>query len=369
MRGFDEMKILISCGGTAGHINPGIAIANKLKSIVKEVDILFVGTEKGMENTLVPKEGYELKTIKARGLKRKISFDLFKAAFDAISGYNEARTIIKQFKPDVVVGTGGYACFPVVLAACMMRIPSLIHEQNAFPGLANRILSRFADVVAISFDESRQYFNRAKKIEFTGNPVREEIFAIDKKTARQRLNIPQNNKVVVVTGGSLGAKKINDTVMSMIRNNYNGEFEIIFSTGKRYYDEIINSLEGREIKGVKIVPYIYNAAEVYNAADIMVCRAGAITCSELAAAGIPSILIPSPNVTANHQEHNARALEKKGAAYVILEKELSPNILYDRLISMLSDQSKLNAMSRHAFAAGTRDAAIKLAQTIMRLIK
>lgn len=361
------MKVLISGGGTAGHINPGIAIANKLKSMQREVDILFVGTQKGMENTLVPKEGYELRIIKATGLKRKISLDVLKAAFNVISGYYEARAIIKQFKPDVVVGTGGYVCFPVVLAACMMRVPSLIHEQNAFPGLTNRVLSRFVDVVAISFDESRQFFKTAKKIEFTGNPVRDEIFLIDKKQARYRLNIPVDKKLVVVTGGSLGAKKINDTVISMINNYYKGEFEIIFSTGKRYYDEIIKSFQGRDIKGVKIVPYIYNAAEVYNAADVMVCRAGAITCSELAAAGIPSILIPSPNVTANHQEHNARALERKGAAHVILEERLTASLLYEKLITMLSEPATLNAMSNKALEIGARDAAIKLAQTIMNL--
>lgn len=367
MRGFDAMKILISGGGTAGHINPGIAIANKLKTMTQEAEILFVGTQKGMESTLVPKEGYAIKTIKARGLKRKFSLDVFKAAFDAISGYNEARRIIKQFKPDVVVGTGGYVCFPVVLAACMMRIPALIHEQNAFPGLANRILSRFANVVAISFEESRKYFNKAKKIEYTGNPVREEIFSIDKKTARHKLNIPENEKLVVVTGGSLGAKKINETIISMIKNYYKGEFKIIFSTGKRYYDETIKNFEGHELKGVKIVPYIYDAADVYNAADIMVCRSGAITCSELAAAGIPSILIPSPNVTSNHQEHNARALEKRGAAYVIREDKLTSNLLYEKLTYMFSNPQILYDMCQNAYKAGARDAATKLAEIIMRL--
>ncbi|MEG6611911.1 undecaprenyldiphospho-muramoylpentapeptide beta-N-acetylglucosaminyltransferase [Pseudoclostridium thermosuccinogenes] len=364
------MKVLMAGGGTAGHINPGLAIANYLKQKHPDAQIKFVGTERGLETRLVTREGYELELIKVRGFKRKLSFDTIIAIKELFQGMVEARKIIKRYKPDIVIGTGGYVCGPVLFNAAMMKIPTLIHEQNAYPGVTNKILSRYADAVAISFKESEKYFKSAKKIALTGNPVRDEILHTDKVSARKRLGISSNSRVVVVVGGSRGAQNINNSVVDMLKKYYNSnDFNIIFATGEAQYDRTMESL-GKDIAPtVEVVPYIYNAADVYAAADLMVCRAGAITLSELTAMGIPAILIPSPFVTANHQEYNARSLEKNGAAVVILEKELSGNVLYNQIMSLLKNREQLSRMASNSKKMGITNATEKIYSMIREVMK
>jgi len=364
------LKVLMAGGGTAGHINPGLAIANYLKQKHPDAQIKFVGTERGLETRLVTREGYELELIKVRGFKRKLSFDTIIAIKELFQGMVEARKIIKIYKPDIVIGTGGYVCGPVLFNAAMMKIPTLIHEQNAYPGVTNKILSRYADAVAISFKESEKYFKSAKKIALTGNPVRDEILHTDKVSARKRLGISSNSRVVVVVGGSRGAQNINNSVVDMLKKYYNSnDFNIIFATGEAQYDRTMESL-GKDIAPtVEVVPYIYNAADVYAAADLMVCRAGAITLSELTAMGIPAILIPSPFVTANHQEYNARSLEKNGAAVVILEKELSGNVLYNQIMSLLKNREQLSRMASNSKKMGITNATEKIYSMIREVMK
>jgi len=351
------MKVMIAGGGTAGHINPGLAIAKYIKIKEPEAEILFVGTEKGLEMKLVPREGFSLKTIKVKGFKRKLSFDTLVSIKELFQGVVGARKLIKEFKPDVVIGTGGYVCGPVVFMASRLKIPTLIHEQNVLPGATIKILSRFADVVSISFEESGEYLKSAKKKVLTGNIINAEMFQNDKAKARKKLGIDVNEKVVVVVGGSLGAEKINQSVIEMLSSYYTIEdFKIIFSTGEKQYEKVIEKLGCKKPISAEIVPYIYDAVNVYCSADLIVSRAGAIITGEITALGIPSILIPSAYVTENHQEFNARSVERKGAAIVLLEKDLTGRVLYELIMRLINDKNRLDKMSESAKLIGVKNA-------------
>jgi len=363
------LKVIIAGGGTAGHINPGIAIAKYIREKHPDAEILFIGTKRGMETKLVPYEGFEIKLIRVKGFRRKISLDTLITVKELFLGICEARKIIRQFKPDIVIGTGGYVCGPVVFVASMMKIPTLIHEQNAFPGITNRILSRFVDAVAISFKESERYFKSKEKLVYTGNPVRQEILKADRVSAREKLGKDLKKPLVVVVGGSLGAERINNTIVEMLKKRTGQySFNMIFATGNGQYDRVKQLLQGVKTPNVDIVPYIYDAANVYAAADLIVCRAGAITCSELTALGVPAIMIPSPNVVANHQEYNARALEKNGAAVVILEKDLSEELLYNQIENLLKDRKQLRKMSENSKKSGITNATEKIYGIINKLV-
>lgn len=364
------MKVLISGGGTAGHINPGIAIAKYIKDRNPKAEILFIGTRKGLETKLVPRENFELKLISVRGFRRKLSFDTLVAFKELFQGLFEARKVIREYRPDIVIGTGGYVCGPVVFNASTMKIPTLVHEQNAFPGVTNRILSRFVDRVAISFKESDKYFKNSKKTIFTGNPIRNEMFNVSREVARKKLELPNDKPLVVVFGGSRGAENINSNVVELIKKyGQESKFNLIFATGDAQHGKISGELEGYVPSNINVVPYIYDMGNVMAAADLVVCRAGAITISELTALGVPSIMIPSPYVTANHQEYNARALEKQGAAVVILEKNLNSTLLYEQIAGLLGNREQLKKMSSNARKMGITNASEKIYGMIEELVK
>ncbi|HEX9063238.1 MAG TPA: undecaprenyldiphospho-muramoylpentapeptide beta-N-acetylglucosaminyltransferase [Clostridia bacterium] len=359
------MRILIAGGGTAGHINPGIAIAKKLIERDKSTEVLFIGTKKGLETKLVPREGFTLETIRVKGFIRKLSLDTLVAVKELFQGILDARKIIKNFKPDIVVGTGGYVCGPVVLNASLMGIPTVIHEQNAFPGVTNKLLSRFVDTIAISFKESASFFKNPKKVVFTGNPVRGELLDADRNLSRQKLGLTPEDFLVVIFGGSRGAEKINEAVSDMLLSNYKpGELNIIFATGEAQYEKISSKLKEVKPKSLDVVPYIYDMGNVLPAADLVVCRAGAITLGEIAVLGLPSVIIPSPYVTANHQEHNARSFEEQGAAVVILEKDLNGDILYNQIKSLEKNREQLAKMARNSKKCSIPNAADKITQII-----
>ncbi|MCX7710927.1 MAG: undecaprenyldiphospho-muramoylpentapeptide beta-N-acetylglucosaminyltransferase [Clostridia bacterium] len=364
------MRVLITGGGTAGHINPGLAIAKFIKSKDENTEIIFVGTQKGLETKLVPREGFELKTIRVRGFRRKLSMDTFVTIKELFQGILEARKVIREFKPDVVIGTGGYVCGPVVFNASLMKIPTMIHEQNAFPGVTNRILSRFANAVAISFKESTKYFKNAKKLVLTGNPIRNEVLMAERTLARQKLKISSDAQLVVIFGGSRGAEKINESVVQMALEHYKAsDCNVIFAPGEAQYEKIVTMLGNQVPQTFSVAPYIYNMGEVLAASDLVICRAGAITISELTALGIPSIIIPSPYVTANHQEHNARALEEQGAAVVILEKNLNGNILYQQMTDLVKNKEQLGKMGKNAKKMGVTNASEKIYAMIQEIIR
>lgn len=358
------MKFIIAGGGTAGHINPGIALAKKLREKYEDCEIIFIGTRNGLEVKLVPKDGFKLEFIHVKGFKRKLSIDTLKSIKELAQGLFEAFKIVKQYKPDVVIGTGGYVCGPVLLSASLLRIPTIIHEQNTFPGVTNRILSRFVNKVAVSFKESEKYFKNREKVIFTGNPIRSELLSVDRKLSRHKLGIDKNEKMVIIFGGSRGSESLNEHVVKMIKNNYKGDFKVYFATGELFYEKISKELKDVSLKDLNILPYIHNMDELLAASDLVVCRSGAITISELLALGKPSIMIPSPYVTANHQEYNAKMLGKEGAAKVILEKELTPEGLYETISELLKDQNELETMSQNASKLGIRDAADKLLNLI-----
>ena len=315
------MRVLLTGGGTAGHINPAIAIANYIKEKEPCSEFLFVGTERGLEKTLVPKCGYDIKFIDVMGLRRSLSVENIKVFINYVKSTGVAKRIIKNFKPDVVIGTGGYVCAPVVKAAASLKIPTLIHEQNVFPGLAIKMLAGKADITAISFEETRDMM-KAKKIVLTGNPLRPDLFAVhDIDLVRAQYGFDEK-PIVLMFGGSLGAEKMNEALVQMIEENRIRGFNLIASTGERHYESISESIKKTtdltKVKNIKVVPYIYNMEEIFFAADIVVGRAGAITVSEITALGKAAVLIPSPYVAHNHQEYNARYLEKNGAARVVL---------------------------------------------------
>ena len=346
------MKVLLSGGGTGGHIYPAIAIANYIKTQKPDAEFLFVGNEGGMESRLVPRAGYAISYIRVQGLRRKLTVENLKTAVRLVTSYGAAKKILKEFKPDVVIGTGGYVCLPVMLAASAMKIPSLVHEQNVFPGLAVRMVSGKADT-AISFPETEKYFKKPpKRIILTGNPIRPELLHASRKEK-------SGEPVVLISGGSLGAAKINDTLVELLKMGGQDYYGIIASTGERNYEAVMQRIKAEKIRlceNKKILPYIHNMDEVLANADLAVTRAGAITVSELCALGKPAVLSPSPNVTNDHQTYNARSMENSGAAVLIPEAELSGEVLAGQIKTLLSNRAVLEKMEAAAKNCAITDA-------------
>ncbi len=366
------MRVLLTGGGTGGHIYPAIAIGKKIKKSCSNAEILYVGTKQGLESELVPKEGFDFKTITVSGFKRKLTTKNIKTVKDLIVGLNQARKIITDFKPDIVIGTGGYVCGPLVLMASLKNIKTVIHEQNVIPGVTNKILGKFVDKVFISFEESKKYFNPNKTV-LTGNPVREEFSNINTKECKKKLNIKENHLTILSFGGSRGAEKINDTMLEVIKIlNDTDNISLIHISGKYYYDRLMNKIKKFDIdlnSSIKILPYAYNMHEVMAASDLIISRAGAITLAEITTLGVPSILVPSPNVVNNHQEYNARVLEKKGASVVILEKDFLANDLIELIIRLKNNKKKLNSMREASKRAGIGNATEIIFKNIDNIIK
>lgn len=350
------MKVIIAAAGTAGHINPGIAIANKIKEKEPNSKIIFIGTSRGLENDLVSRSGYELKTIEAYGLSKKISINNLNNILKTIKGIGQAKKIVKEFKPDIIIGTGGYICGAVILAGKKYKIPTILHESNAHPGKAVRMLSKKVDKILVGFEEAREKLGVKEKTVVTGTPVKMKDLNLsinEKEQKLKKLALSPNKPLVLVFGGSQGAKKINDTIIDIIKQKLNNNYQIMWATGPNQYDNIKQELQKEDIdierlNGIKIVPYIYNMEEIMNISSILVCRSGAMTITEIARLGKAAIFIPLPNVSENHQEYNARVLEKLGAARVILNDELNAKNLNDNINSILSSKQNLEQMGINA---------------------
>ena len=340
--GGNKMKVIIAAAQTGGHINPGIAIANKIKEKNRNARIMFIGTTRGLENDLVPRAGYELKTIDAYGINRKISISNIKNMFKTIKGLGEAKKIVKEFKPDVVIGTGGFICGPVLLAAKKYKIPTVLHESNAFPGVAVKLLSKKVDTVLVGFDDAKKRLPNAKKIVTTGTPTKIKGIVMSqaqKDILKKEIGLNNDLPVVLVFGGSQGAKTINETLTEIILNKLNNSYQIIWASGPKQYELIKKELEEKntdinKIKNVKVIPYIYNMEEVMNIADIIVSRSGAMTITEIAKIGKPAIFVPFPFATENHQEYNARVLEKVEAAQAEIRKKIEKDPYYQIIIEL-----------------------------------
>lgn len=364
------MKILFAGGGTAGHINPALSIANYIKEKDPEFEALFVGTKRGLEKKLVPDAGYNIEYIDIRGFDRRNLFKNFAVIKKLYSSRKRCRQIIREFKPDAVVCTGGYVSGPVAMAAHKMGVGAIIHEQNVYPGLTVKGSQNYVKYVAVSFPETEQYIKNKEKCVLTGNPVRGEILRADYEKSRQKLGLSQK-PFVLVFGGSLGAQKINETVVDIIPKLVaDGKIQLLFGTGEKNYAQIKKQLDGISLgEDIKVVPYIDNMSEVMASADLVVARSGAITVSEIAVMGKPSILIPSPNVVRNHQEQNARAFEKEGAATVICENELTPEVLYNKIRDLTGDKKTLLQMSENVKKLANPDALEKLYELVKKCTK
>jgi UDP-N-acetylglucosamine--N-acetylmuramyl-(pentapeptide) pyrophosphoryl-undecaprenol N-acetylglucosamine transferase len=371
------MKFLFTCGGTAGHINPALGVAQYLKELMPYCEILFVGAEGQMETELVPREGFDIKTVNITNISRSLSFGgvkhNLKTLKNVIGSTSEAKAIIKEFMPDVVIGTGGYVCYPVLRAAHAMKIPTVVHESNALPGLTTKMLSGSADKILVGFEESRQYYKNQQKVIVTGTPVRGDFRNIDKKTAREKLGLDPDRPLVVSVWGSLGASFMNKLMVSFIEKALGKPFfTLIHSAGKCGYKAMLLEMEKENIKdpkarGMEVREYIYDMPVVMAAADLVICRSGASTLSELSVLGRPAILVPSPNVTGKHQEKNARVLEKTGAAVVLKESELSADKLLGSVSLLLSRPATLEAMSEQMKKLGVEDSTEKIANIILDL--
>ncbi len=361
------MRVLLAGGGTAGHINPAISIADTIKAKEPDSEFLFVGTKNGMESKLVPKSGYEIEFIEVSGFKRSLSLKNALAVLKAAKACIKCRKIIKKFKPDVVIGTGGYVSGPLVYMASLLKMPTLIHEQNVFAGMTSKMLSDKVNTVCISFEASRERFANAKNVVLTGNPIRSELFSLEYERARERIGIDEK-PFVVAFGGSLGATRLNESMVSYMKYISEGKCNILLATGEREYETVLKSLGGMKKEGVNVVKYIYNMDEVMQAADLLVCRAGALTVSELNALGKPAVLIPSPNVTDNHQYFNAKALVDKGAAVMIEEKDLNDNVFIKTLDDMLGNKGNLEKMSLLSKKMGIRNSNELIYKEIEKII-
>ncbi len=363
------MRVILSGGGTGGHIYPAISIANKIKEKHPNAEILFIGTEKGMESDIVPKAGYSIKFVTVSYLKRKISLHNIKSAGMLFKGILEARKIIKDFRPDIVIGTGGFVCGPVVYMASKLGIKTIIHEQNVFPGLTNRILDKYVDKIALSFKEAEKYFKSKNKLVVTGNPIRGEFFNVTEEEAKEKYGIKSNLPIVLVVGGSGGALKINNAVVEMLKLYKPKNFNVILVTGKRLYKNTIENINKEDLaNNHEILPYINDMPYALKACDLIVCSAGAITIAEVTAVGKSAILIPKAHTAENHQEYNANAMGSKGAAVVIREDELNGEVLNRQIEKILNNKDTLKSMEAASRKEGITDAADRIYKEMESLL-
>ena len=363
------MKVLLSGGGTGGHVYPAIAIANKIKENNPDCEILFVGTEKGIESEIVPKYGYELKTVTVQGFRRKIDFENVKRVFKLCKGLEQSRRIVKKYKPDIVIGTGGYVSGPVLFNSALNKTVTIVHEQNSFPGVTNKILSKVVTRVLTSFEDSHERFpeESRNKLVLTGNPVRKEILQSRKSASRKKLGISEDKKMVLCYGGSGGSEEINEAMRLVIKNMVKEDVAFIFATGKLYYDEFIESLGDITLKPYqRVMPYLDNMADGLAASDIVIGSAGAISLAEITALGKPSIIIPKAYTAENHQEYNAKSIESQGAGIAILEKDLTPEKLNEVVFKLLGDRELLIDMANASKSIGKPEAIDLIYDEIMK---
>ena len=372
------MNILFTCGGTAGHVNPAVALARIFQEKHPGCRVLFVGADGGMENKLVPKEGYEIRSVTITNFHRSLApADIAHNLGTLVNmqkSKKQAKAILDEFKPDLVVGTGGYASFPVVNAAAGRGIPTAVHESNAVPGLTTKALSKVVDRVMVGFEESRAHYVSPEKVTVTGTPVRGGFFQYTKQEARAKLGIDDDRPLLLSYWGSLGAEAMNQKMVDFIAKEcYEGApYRHIHGAGRDYpwmQEELLRRGLKLGDNGIEVREYIYDMPLVMAAADLVLCRAGASTISELTAIAKPAVLVPSPNVTANHQEKNARVLADQGAAVLLREADCVDGALYEAASLLLRERDRRDAMVRALNAMAVPDAGEKIYQTLVELLK
>ena len=373
------MNLIFTCGGTAGHINPAIAVANLMREKDPDCRILFIGAEGHMEEKLVPQAGYELRCLPGSGLSRKKNLEGLKQNIrvvrNVLGAVSACKKIMKEFKPDAVIGTGGYASFPALYAAQKMGIPTCVHESNAVPGVTTKMAARKADRVLVAVEESVPYYKNPSKVEVVGMPVRQEFLYTKKCEARQKLGL-DDRPLVVSAFGSLGAKVMNETMAEVFAMEQEAgfPFQHIHATGSfgwKWMPDLVKEkgVDLSKKQGIDMREYIYDMPTVMSAADVIISRAGAATCNEIGVSGTPDILIPSPNVTNNHQEKNAHILADRDAAELILEKDCTPQYLYDEITALLTDEVRRNAMTCRLHELVRVDSTQRIAEIVEEIIK
>ena len=361
------IRVLIAAGGTGGHLYPGIAIAEAWMRLHPDSKVVFVGTSRGPETKAVPRAGFTLETIAARGLPRRPGFGMIRAALGLVTSLAQSFRLIVDLKPHVVVGTGSYVSAPVVLVARLFGIPVIIQEQNSIPGATNRWLNLISTEVHISFLESRGYFRRKNNLRVSGNPIRRSLLQQDRAAAYETFDLDPAKRTLFVFGGSRGAASINRAVEGALERLKNSQIQVLWQTGAEDFEAIDRRFRSFPIK-VRVFAYLDAIEKAYAIADIAVCRAGAMTIAEVTACGIPSILVPYPHATRDHQTHNARGLQERDAAMVIADKDLTPEILADKISELLRDEARLRRLSRNARAFARVDAASRIARSMEQLV-
>lgn len=371
------MRVLMTGGGTAGHINPALAIAEKIKKEQPDVEILFVGAKGRMETVLVPAAGYPIKTVSVRGFQRRLSFKNIGrnivAAVNVVTSSIAAAKIIKDFQPDIAIGTGGYVSGPVLREAIRHGVPVLVHESNAFPGVTVKMLAKEGATVLLCNEAARRYLPADSEIIVTGNPLRADFGARDKAAAKAALGLDAR-PLVLSFGGSLGARRINEAMTEVLRRSHKeGKLQHIHGTGKSGFESMTAALTEAGVPlaqdGISVREYIDNMPQCMAAADLVICRCGAMTLSELPAAGKPSILIPSPYVAENHQYHNAMALVEQDAAVCIEEKDLTGERLWETVCAITDDTARMDAMAANVRRLAIEDADERIYRVICEKTK
>ena len=365
----DELRIIISGGGTGGHIFPAVSIANAIKAKYPEAKILFVGALGRMEMQRVPAAGYEIKGLPICGFDRKHLLKNIAVLFKIWKSQRMAKNIIKNFKPMAAVGVGGYASGPTLNVCASKGIPCLIQEQNSYAGVTNKLLAKKADKICVAYEGMERFFP-AEKIIMTGNPVRQNVLetSITVEEARQQFGLEPDKKTILLVGGSLGARTINESVLNNLDKIANSGIQFIWQTGKYYSESIKEQMKGKEIPNLKVMDFISDMGAAYKAADLVISRAGASSISEFCLIGKPVILVPSPNVAEDHQTKNAMALVNKDAAIFVKDSE-APEVLIDKAISTVNDEQKLNSLSENIKKLGLKNSADVIADEVVKLAR
>ena len=372
-------RVIFTCGGTAGHVNPAIALAQLMHEKDPETEFLFVGAERGLEKDLVPQAGYAFRTVHIssfhRSFKPKEIKHNFVSVCNLLRAPGEARAILRDFRPDVVIGTGGYASFPMVKAAAKAGIPTAVHESNMVPGLTTEMLEPFAGRIMVGFEECRRHYKHPDRVRVTGTPVRGDFFSMTKQEAKKTLGVDDGRPLIVSFWGSLGAAGMNRQMADFLALEAAKEpFHHIHGAGASGYPVLRQLLREKGVDlerhpSLQVREYIYDMAPVMRAADLVLCRAGASTISELTALGVPALIVPSPYVTNNHQEKNARVLEAAGGAVVLLERDSSGQALFQTACGILHDAQRRAAMEKAMASLGIRDATERIYQTVLELCR
>ena len=368
------MRILFSGGASGGHVNPALAIAEIMKANYPDCEIAFVGTPDGIENDLVPQAGYKLYKIKIEGVNGKSGIGKMKAYARAFTSQFAAKKIIKEFKPDIVIGTGGYACWPALKVAAQMRIPTMLHESNSYPGMAVRKLQETVDVIMTNFENTKEKLSPRACVVNVGNPVRRDCFVLTREIARKKLGIGDNKFVILSFGGSLGAIALNDVCVDYMKN-FAASREDVLSFhvgGKIYYEDAKSKLDAEKLLDNErnvLISFTNELPTYMAAADVVICRAGAMTITELARMGKASIIIPSVNVTDNHQYTNAKALSDAGAAILLEEKDIREGIVSEKLESLYSSPKLCQNMSNNVKAFAGNDVEKEIFENVNKLLE